>query len=136
MPGHADGVPVAGKTDPGREVTGIILGRPHPVLGHFNRRESKPLRPRRAVDVPVQPGMVHEDLQAAADQQDDEEEVDVVRDTQPARKALRKRRVESRLGHGRHGGQPDRGPLKVGAATRTTSGETNSRSGVSRMRMA
>ena len=88
MSGHADGVPVAGQTDPGREVAGVVLGGPHPVLGNFNRREPQPLRPRGAMDVPVQPGVVHENLQAAADQQDDEQEVDVVGDTQPDRKAL------------------------------------------------
>ena len=37
VPGHADGVPIAGKTDPGRQVAGIVLGCPHSVLGHFNR---------------------------------------------------------------------------------------------------
>ena len=66
------------------------------------------------MDVPVQPGVVHEDLQTAADQQDDEQEVDVVSDTQPGRKALGRRCVEEEPGHGRHGGQPDRGPLNVG----------------------
>ena len=68
--GHADGVPVAGQADPGGEVAGIVLGGPEAVLRHLDRREPEPLRSGRAVDVPVQPGVVHEDLQAAADQQD------------------------------------------------------------------
>ena len=112
MPGHADGVPVAGKTDPGREIAGIVLGRPHSVVGHFNGRESKPLRPRGAVDVPVQPGVVHEDLQTATDQQDDEQEVDVVGDTQPGRKALGLAACQEQGARAARG-QSDRGPLNV-----------------------
>ena len=89
MPSHAYRVPIARKTDPGRQVAGIVLGGPDSVLRHFNGREPEPLRTWGAMDVPVQPGMVHEDLQPATDQQDDEQEVDVVGDTQPGRKPLR-----------------------------------------------
>ena len=41
------------------------------------------------MDVAVQPGMIHEDLQAAADEQDQEQEVDVVGDAKPCREADR-----------------------------------------------
>ena len=60
-----------------------------------NRREPEPLRAGCAVVVPVQPRVVHEDLEAAADKQDDEEEVDVVGDTQPGWKT---RGLRRRLG--------------------------------------
>ena len=112
--GHADGVPVAGQADPGGEVAGIILGRPEAVLRHLDRREPEPLRPGRAVDVPVQPGVVREDLQAAADEQDDEEKVDVVGDAQPGRKAMRlRRRLWDRSGGRRHRRQAEDCPLDV-----------------------
>ena len=89
VPGHADRVPVAGQADPGGQVAGVVLCRPDAVLRHLDRREPEPLRAGRAMDVPVQPRMVHEDLQAATDEQDQEEEVDVVGDAQPGRKAIR-----------------------------------------------
>ena len=62
MPGHTNGVPVAGKTDPGGEVARVIFGRPNPILRNFDGREAGPFCTGRAVDVPVQPRMVHEDL--------------------------------------------------------------------------
>ena len=114
MAGHADGVPVAGQADPGGEVAGIVLGRPDAVLRHLDRREPEPLRAGRAVDVPVQPGVVHEDLQAAADEQDQEQEVDVVGDAEPGRKAVRlRRRLGDHGGAGRQRRQADDGPLDV-----------------------
>ena len=70
VPGDADGVPVAGQADPGGEIAGVVLGRPDAVRGHLDRREPEPLRVGGAVDVPVEPGVLHEDLQAAADEQD------------------------------------------------------------------
>ena len=114
VPGHADGVPVAGQADPGREVAGVVLGRPDAVRRHFDRREPEPLRAGGAVDVPVQPGVVHEDLQAAADEQDDEQEVDVVGDAQPGRKAVGRGGLGSRLGTDGHLRQAEYGPLHVG----------------------
>ena len=88
VPGHADGVPVAGQADPRRNVTGVVFCRPDTVFGHLDRREPEPLGAGRAMDVPVQPGMVREDLQAAADEQDQEQKVDVMGDAQPSRKAV------------------------------------------------
>ena len=112
--GHADGVPVAGQADPGGEVAGIILGGPEAVLRHLDRREPEPLRSGRAVDVPVQPGVIREDLQAAADEQDDEQEVDVVGDAQPGRETVRLQcRLGAGVGVGWHQRQADRGPLDV-----------------------
>ena len=114
VPGHADRVPVAGQADPGGEVAGVVLCRPDAVLGHLDRREPEPLRAGGAVDVPVQPGVVHEDLQAAADEQDQEQEVDVVGDAQPGREAVRLRgRFGGQRGAGRQRRETDRAPLDV-----------------------
>ena len=88
MPGHPDGMPVAGQPNPWRKMTGVVFGRPDAVFGHLNRGEPEPFGAWRAMDVPVQPGMVREDLQATADQQDQEQKVDVVGDAQPRRKAV------------------------------------------------
>ena len=68
VPGHADAVPVTGQADPGGERTGVVLGVPDAVRRHLDRREPDPFRVGRAVDVPVQPGVVHQDLQAATDE--------------------------------------------------------------------
>jgi len=41
------------------------------------------------MDVPVQPRVIHQDLQTAANEQNQEEQVDVVPDAQPDRESLR-----------------------------------------------
>jgi hypothetical protein len=92
MPCHADRVPVAGQADPREKMAGVIFCRPDAVLRYLHRREPEPLGAGGAVKVPIQPGMVREDLQAAADEQDQKQEVDVVGNTQPGRKAVRLRR--------------------------------------------
>jgi hypothetical protein len=53
--------------------------------------------------------MIHEDLQAAADQQDQQQEVDVVGDAEPRGKAGRLRGVQRRW----NGWQPGETPLDV-----------------------
>ena len=59
------------------------------------------------MDVPVQPRVVHEDLQAAADEQDQEQEVDVVGDAQPGREAIGlARRCRCKLGGSARVGRP------------------------------
>ena len=114
MPGHADGVPVAGQADPGGEVAGVVFRCPDAIPRHLDRREPEPLRARRAMDIPVQPRVVHEDLQAAADKQDQEHEVDVVRDAQPARKAKGpRRRSRRKLGNRRERWKTGNTPLDV-----------------------
>jgi len=86
VPCQPQGMAAAGQADPGREISGVFLGGIQPVARHLHRRESRPLRAWRAVDVPVQPGVIHQDLQAAANQQDHQHEIRVVRHTQPAAK--------------------------------------------------
>ena len=111
MAGHADGVPVAGQADPGGDVAGVVLGRPEAILRHLDRREAEPLRAGRAVDVPVQPGVIRQDRQAAADQQDHEQEVDEVEYADPHRKPVRGRQV---VGVHRGDGRNDRQAPDIG----------------------
>ncbi len=89
MPGHSNGVPVAGQSNPRRKVTGVVFCCPETVFGHLDRGQPEPLCAGRAMDVPIQPRMVREDLQAATDEQDQEQKVDAVGDAQPQRKAVR-----------------------------------------------
>ena len=116
--GDADGVPVAGQADPGGEIAGVVLGRPDAVRGNLDRRQAEPLRVGGAVDVPVEPGMLHEDLQAAADEQDQEEEVHIMGDAEPGRKAVRRGGLGNRFGTGRDPGQTEYSPLQVGCSYR------------------
>ena len=88
MPCHANGMPVAGQPDPGRQVARVVLGRPYPVRGNFDRRQPEPFRTRRAVDIPVKPRMIRQNLKTAADQQDYEEKIHLVGHAQPGRKTV------------------------------------------------
>ena len=89
MPGDADRVPVAGQADPRGKVAGVVLGGPDAVRWHLNRRQAEPLRVRCAVDIPVEARVLNQDLQAAADQQEQEKEVHIVGDAEPGREAVR-----------------------------------------------
>jgi hypothetical protein len=114
VPGHADRVPVAGQADPGREMAGVVLGGPDAVPRQLNEREPQPLGAGGAVNVPIKPRMVHEDLQAAADEQDHAQEGDIVGDAQPNRKAVRLgRRFGGNWGAGRQRRETQRAPLNV-----------------------
>ena len=67
-----------------------------------------------AMDVPVEAGVVHEDLQPAADEQDQEQEIDVMGDAQPGREAVRlRRRCGSKHAVGRQCRKTDSAPLNV-----------------------
>jgi hypothetical protein len=92
VPCHADRMPVAGQANPRGKMAGVIFCRPDAVLRHLHRREPEPLSAGGAVKIPIQPGMVREDLQAAANKQDQEQEIDIVGNTQPGGKAVRPRR--------------------------------------------
>jgi len=71
------------------------------------------------VNVPVQPWVIRKDLQAAANEQDDEEKVDVMGDTQPRRKSERlSRRFGRHCEADRQHGQADNRPLDIGRRNR------------------
>ena len=82
------------------------------------------------MDVPVQPRVVHEDLQAAADEQDQEQEVDVVRDAQPGREAVRRGGLGDHCGTGRHWRQAEYRPLQIGCGDRESIKRISSRRAV------
>jgi hypothetical protein len=65
----------------------LVLTRPELVLRHLLRRTSNPLSSRRAIVTLVQLRVCGEDLDAAADQQRDEQDVEQVGKTDPQRKA-------------------------------------------------
>ncbi len=69
VPGHSDRVAVAGQADPRRKMPGVFLGRPDAIRRHLDRRQPQPLAAGRAMDVPIQPRVVHEDLESAAHEQ-------------------------------------------------------------------
>jgi hypothetical protein len=64
------------------------------------------------VDVPVEPGMIHENLQTTADQQNQEEKIHIMSDAQPYRKSLR---LSSQIGLKavRKRRETDDGPLPI-----------------------
>src|ERR1017187_8318780 len=72
-----------------REIAGVILRGPHAAFRHFQGREADPLRSRRAMVVPVESGVIHQDGEAAADEHEKEEQIRKVAPADPKRKAMR-----------------------------------------------
>ena len=66
MPSRPNRVPVAREPEPRRDGAGVVFGRKDAVPGHYDRGKPEPLRARRTVDGLIQPGVIHEDLKAAA----------------------------------------------------------------------
>ncbi len=86
---NADGVPVTRRGNERRDIAGIVFRRPEAVAGHFERREADPFASRRAVVIEIQPRMIHQDRQAAANQQHHEKEIEEVAIAHPERKSVR-----------------------------------------------
>ena len=113
--GDPDRVPVAGERDERRDIPGIVLRRPEAIGRHHDRRETNRFRARRAVIVEVQPRMVHQDREAAPDEERDEEEIEKVAVADPHRKPVwagRRGFVVQR--HGRNGRHAEQGALRPG----------------------
>ena len=70
MPCHSNGMPVPGQPIQGVRWRASSLAVHTRSRGNFDRRQPQPFRTRRAVDIPVKPGMIRQDLKTAADQQD------------------------------------------------------------------
>ena len=92
-PRNPDCVPVAGSTNEGRNVAGVILCRPNPVTRDFDGREPDPFAARCAVIIKVQTRMIHQDRQTAANQHHHEQKIEEMTVTHPERKAVRPRKV-------------------------------------------
>src|SRR5207244_12086392 len=103
---HANGMPVTWQADPRRKVPRVVLGSPDAIFRHLERCEPKPLRARSAVNIPVEPGVVDKNLQATADQKDDEKEIDVVGETKPCWKPLWSHSFDENLRTRRQWGEP------------------------------
>ena len=72
-----------GKRNPGRNIYGFIHRCPECVLGNYFLGELLPFTARGAVLVPIQPGVIGEDLDSATDQQSEEQKIDIVSQAQP-----------------------------------------------------
>jgi hypothetical protein len=77
---------LAQQSQPDRDWHFVVHRRVESVLRHFLSDQTQPGAPRATAVIPVQSGMSSRYLQAAADQQADEENVDIVRQAQPQRK--------------------------------------------------
>ena len=86
VPSHAQ-VVASRLPQPRRDRFFHIERGPEPILRHSFLGECEPLRPRRTMHVPVQPGIRRQNLDASTDQEPDEEDVDPVRRPYPAGKA-------------------------------------------------
>ena len=73
--------------EPSRQGYRVILRRPDPIRGNFVLK-TEPFGARRTVPVPVQAGVVGENLDARPDYQEDEEQVEEMLPSQPGRKAV------------------------------------------------
>src|SRR5207244_10222220 len=73
--------------DPGRVGLLLVLTRPELIFRHLPWGKADPLGSRRAVLVEVQLWVGCEDLDAAANQQRDEQDVEEVAEADPQRKA-------------------------------------------------
>ena len=65
------------------------------------------------MNIPVEPGVVDKNLQATADQKDDEKEIDVVGETKPCWKPLRSHSFDETLTTRRQCGETKQCPLDV-----------------------
>src|SRR5579872_164282 len=79
---------VTGSRNQRREISCVVLGRPDPIFGDTQRRETDPFRARRAMIVPVEAGMVHQNRQTAAHQHEDEKDIEEVTPPYPERKSV------------------------------------------------
>ena len=82
--GQSDRVAHPRQADARRQTDGVLLRRPQRVLGH-RLLHPEPLVSGRAVAGPVQAGVVGEDLQAGAHDEDHQEQVEEVLPAQPRR---------------------------------------------------
>jgi len=72
----ANGVAIAGSADHGSDIAGVILGGPKAIARDLQRREANPFAAGRAMVVEIEPGMIHQDGDAAANQEHEEKEIE------------------------------------------------------------
>ena len=86
---EADRVAKPRQTDLARKADRVLLGRPERV-GRHRLLDPKPVLAGRGVARPIQPGVVGENLDARADDEDHEEQVEEVLPPRPGREACRR----------------------------------------------
>ncbi len=111
-PRNPNGVTVTRCGDERREITGIVFRRPDTVAGNLERRESNPFASRRAVIIEIHSRVIHQDRQAAPNQQHHKKEIEKVTVTNPQRKPMRPGEVAGiDLGNGWNRRQASHGKL-------------------------
>src|SRR6185437_11403202 len=86
--GNADGMPVARCGNDGRDVTSILLRRPHAIRRNVDWCEANPLASRCAVIVEVEARMIDKNRETAPDQHHHKNKVEEVAVAHPQRKAV------------------------------------------------
>ena len=76
----------ARNAEPWRDRDGIVFRGPYPILRNL-MLEAEPIRAGRAVAPPIKPGMIGEDLDPCANNEDHQEEIEGMQQTQPQRKS-------------------------------------------------
>ena len=87
VPRHADSVTVARQSQPGGQITLVVIRRVEAVQRNFNRRKTDPFCAGSAVDVGVEPRVFPQDGKTAADDKRQQQEVGIMRQAQPCREA-------------------------------------------------
>jgi hypothetical protein len=72
---HPDRVAVAGQSEQRRNITSVLFRGPNPIYRYLIRREPDPLGLRRAIAVPIESRMVHQNRQTASSEEHQEKEV-------------------------------------------------------------
>ena len=88
-PRNADRVPVTGRANYRRNITGVVFRRPDAVARNLERRKPDPFAPRRTVIIEIQTRMIHQDGETAANQHHHKKEIEEVAVTDPERKPVR-----------------------------------------------
>src|SRR6185437_8292734 len=122
----ADGMPVAWRAHQGRDITGVIFRGPQAVAGDLNRRDADPFSARRAAVIEIQPRMVHENGEAAANQQHHKQKIEEMAVAHPEWKPMRPGKIAGiDLGRRRYGRESGHGIFDPGSNNYRDESNTN-----------
>lgn len=122
----ADGVAVTRCAHQWRNITRVIFGGPQPVVGDLNRRNADPFSARCATVIKIQPGMVHENGQAAANQQHHKQEIKKMAVSHPEWKSMRPGKIAGiDLGHSWYRRESGNGIFDPGSSDYRDESNTN-----------
>jgi len=92
-PRHPHGVPIARQGHQRGNVASVVLRCSQTVCGNRQGRKPHPFRVWRTMTVPIEPRMIHQNGESAADQEQQEKEVHEVGQSQPRGKTVRNPRI-------------------------------------------